>query len=192
LPSPGYGATCGLLTPGQCAGYIGGYVQSSSGTLASNSDASSVFVIRATMPNVAGTFVGVGGLFGSTDTSGTTQLVIGLYNDNGGSPYQLVYDTNFSGSTPNTMYSFNDPSGLVRIQSQGGEYFNSFSDALPANSTWWPYMKVGQSMGGTGGISSSQCLGADWINIAPPGQWSYASAKSCPGDFDLYMLVTFP
>jgi hypothetical protein len=189
LASPSFGSTCGLLSAGHCAGYVGGYVSAGGGPLLSNPDGSTVVAVKATMPAVAGTFVGVGALVGSNDTSGSTQMVFGLYDDSGGKPNLNLFYT----SVPDAALQFNDPSGLIRLQSDGGSYLNGFNNALAANATYWAYMKGGTdgSSGNTAGTSSSPCSAADWINVQPPGTFAAGSA-SCAGDYNLYMIVSFP
>jgi hypothetical protein len=67
------------------------------------------------------------------------------------------------------------------------------SDALAANTTYWVYMKAGtdSTTGNIAGVSSSPCVGARWINVAPPATFATGTA-TCPGNFALYMIVTFP
>jgi hypothetical protein len=189
LASPSFGATCGLITAGECAGYVGGYVSAGGSPLLSNPDGETVVAVKATMPAVAGTFVGVGALVGSTDTSGSTQMVFGLYDDSGGKPNLNLFYT----SVPDTTLEFNDPSGLIRLKSDGGSYLNGFNNALAASTTYWAYMKGGTngSSKNTAGTSTSPCSAADWINVQPPGTFAAGSA-SCGGDYNLYLIVSFP
>ena len=188
LTSPSSGSTCGLVSAGHCAGYVGGYVPVA-GTLASNPDGATVAVVKATMPSVAGTFVGVGALVGSTDTSGSTQMIFGLFDDVGGLPSKNLFLT----SVPDTGLTFNDPSGLMRLQSSGGSYLNGFNNALAPNTTYWAYMKAGtnSSTHDTAGKSTAKCYSMSWINDAPPGTFS-STPSACVGDYDLYMIVSFP
>lgn len=53
-------------------------------------------------------------------------------------------------------------------------------------------MKAGtnSSQSDIAGVSSSPCQRTNWINVDPPGSPSISG--SCPGDFQLYMIVTFP
>ena len=191
LTSPSFGSTCGLLSAGNCAGYVGGYVSAGGGPLLSNADGTTVVAVRATMPGFAGTFQGVGALVGSNDASGTTQMIFGLYSDSGGAPYLNLFYTN----DPDPTLEFNDPSGLIRLTSGGGQYLNGFGNALAANTTYWVYMKagVGGTTGNIAGTSSSPCAAVDWINVQPPAQFSFGGGgKTCAGDYNLYMVVSFP
>jgi hypothetical protein len=194
LASPSSGSTCGLLNAGQCAGYVGGYVTPNSGATANaNPGGGDVFAVKATMPSVAGTLYAVGGLFGSTATSGSTQIIMGLFSDNGLSPggpdNNLFYTENDV-----SQLEFNDPSGLVRLTAGGGEYLNGFSNALAPNTTYWVYLKAGTdgSNDDTAGISTAACAGEEWINLQPQGTWGGVTQVSCPADFSVYMIVTFP
>ncbi len=188
LTSPSSGSTCGIVSAGVCTGYVGGYVTTGGGTLNGNPSGQDVFVVKATMPAVAGTFEGVGGLFGSTDSSGTTQIIFGLYSDSAGKPNLNLFYTN----DPDPTLSFNDPSGLVRLTSGGGSYLNGFNNVLAANTTYWAYMKAGTNgtNNDTVGISSAPCLGQPWINVQPEGTWN--GGVACPGDFSVYLVVNFP
>ncbi|HEY8090012.1 MAG TPA: hypothetical protein VIF09_19255 [Polyangiaceae bacterium] len=191
LTAPSFGSTCGLITAGHCAGYVGGYVSAGGGPLLSNADGSTVVAVRATMPNVAGTLYAVGALVGSNDSSGTTQMIYGLYNDSGGSPNLVLFYTNYN----DTSLQFSDPSGLIRLTGGGGLYYNGFNNALAANTTYWVYMKagVGGTTGNIAGTSSSPCVAMNWINVDAPGTFTAGGGgKTCAGDYNLYMVVSFP
>jgi hypothetical protein len=187
LSSPSSGATC---TAGTCIGYVGGYVAASSASVNADPDGMSAFFVKATMPAVAGTFSEIGGVVGSNDPSGmNTEMIYGLYADNGaGAPGNLLFNTSYS----DTSMSFADPSALHTLVSGGGLYSNGFNNTLSANTTYWIYMKAGtnSSQNDVTGASSSPCQRTQWINVDPPTSPSIAG--SCPGDFQLYMVVTFP
>jgi hypothetical protein len=192
LSSPSFGTTCGAITPGKCAGYIGGYVSAGGGTLLSNPDAGSIFAVRAQMPASQGTFVGIGATVGSNDPSpNTTQMIFALYSDNAGAPGTHLFQTD--PADPNL--SFPDPSPLFTLRSStAGSYYTPFNGTLAANTTYWVYMKAGTngSTVNTAGISSSSCAGAHWINVDPPQMFFAQGPTTCPGDFQLYMIVNFP
>jgi hypothetical protein len=187
LSSPSYGAIC---SAGTCTGYVGGYVAAGSGPANSNPDGQTVYAVQATMPNVSGNFAGIGGVVGSNDAVGdTTQMIYALYSDSGGKPSSLYFNTNPS----DTSMAFQDPSALHTLTSASGVYSNGFNNVLAASTTYWVYMKAGTN-GRTGeiaGLSSSPCYGGSWINVAPPGTFP-STTTSCPGDFNLYLIVTFP
>ena len=193
LTAPSYGAICGAFSAGSCGGYVGGYVQVSGATpLPTNSDAMSIYAVQATMPaGISGTFMGVGGTFGSNNPAGdTTQMILGLYSDSGGAPGLLYFYTN----DPDTTMQYPDPATtLVRLQSASGQYMNNFNDALAAGTSYWVYMKAGTdgTTANTAGVSTSPCKGAQWINVDPPGTFTAQGSRTCPGDFNLYMLVGF-
>jgi hypothetical protein len=149
-----------------------------------------IFAIKATMPGVPGTFQGIGGLVGSNDASGTTDMIYGLYSDNGGQPGSLYFYTN----SGDPSLTFNDPSALHTVSSGGGLYQNSFNNVLTANTSYWVYMKAGanSSTGDIAGVSSSPCMGAQWINVTPPANFFAQGTRTCPGDFAAYMIVSFP
>jgi hypothetical protein len=140
---------------------------------------------------VGGTLYALGGLFGSTDTSGTTQIILGLYSDSGGKPdlnYLYTQD-------PQSSLEFNNPSGLVRLTSGGGEYANGFNNVLTANTTYWVYLKAGTggSNNVTAGLSSAACVGQGWINVDAEITWTEPSGPAtCAGDYSVYMIVNFP
>ena len=190
LASPSYGSICGLVSAGACAGYVGGYVTASSNTLAANADGSTVAAIKATMPSVGGTLYELGALVGSTAASGSTTMIMGLYSDSGGSPNSLLFTTNGGSGL-----AYNDPSGLIRVESSGGAFSNGFNSALAANTTYWVYMKAGTNGAttNTAGTSSSPCVAENWVNVSPPGTFVAGSGgKTCAGDYEAYMIVTFP
>jgi hypothetical protein len=167
---------------------VGGYVQAGSGSLSSNPDGQSVFAVKAQMPATSGTFVGIGAVVGSNDASGTTQMFFGLYSDSGGAPGTLLFNT----SQNDTSLSFADPSPLFTLRTSGGLYSNGFNNALAANTAYWIYMKAGFSAGNIAGVSSSPCVGAQWLNVDPPASFTAQGSVTCPGDFALYVIVTFP
>jgi hypothetical protein len=189
LSSPSSGSTCGTTSAGKCTGYLGGYVPAGGGPLSSNPDGQTVFAVRAQTPALSGTFVGIGAMVGSNDASGTTQMIFGLYSDSGGAPANLLFQTNYN----DPSLAFADPSPLFTLRANtSGLYHNGFNGTLTANTTYWVYMKAGTgvSMANIAGVSSSPCVGASWINVDPPISWP--TSKACPGDFDLYLIETFP
>jgi hypothetical protein len=163
-------------------------VSSGAAPILSNPDGQTVFAVKAVMPPVAGTFQGIGGLMGSRNASGSTQMIYGLYGDSNGAPGPLLFYTN----TPDPTLSFADPSSLMTVTSGGGLYMNGFNNALAANATYWIYMKGGtdSSTGNIAGVSTSPCLAASWINVDPPA--TFSPSGSCPGDFQIYLIVSFP
>jgi hypothetical protein len=152
-----------------------------------NPDTSTVVAVKAQMPAVSGTFVGIGAVVGSNETTGTTQMIYGLYSDSGGAPGTLLFNTSYN----DTSLSFANPSSLFTMKTSGGLYSNGFNNALAANATYWIYMKGGGSGGATGGVSSSPCVAANWINVDPPASFA-TGTKTCAGNFNLYMIVSFP
>lgn len=180
---------------GTCTGYIGGYIASSTPTMAvsTNPDGSSdtIAAVKATMPAVAGTFSDFGAVVGSTAPSGdNTRVVMALYTDNGGMPDTPLVDTT------NSIVDYADPSALHPIDPGG--YITSqpggFNTSLPANSTYWVYLKTQGQLGDTVGVSTAPTVcRTGWINIPVPGSWTGgSSASTCTGDYEAWMVVTFP
>ena len=180
---------------GTCTGYIGGFVAASTPTTAvsTNPDGMSqtTAAVKATMPAVAGTFSGFGAVVGSTAPSGdNTRVIMALYTDNGGMPDEALIDTS------NGVVTYNDPSALQTIQPSGyiSDQMGGFSPALPASSTYWVYLKTQGQSGDTVGVSTAQTVcRTGWINFAAPGSWTGgSSAATCTGDYEAWMIVTFP
>jgi hypothetical protein len=193
LSAPSSGSTCGARgMNGVCVGEVGGFVQASGSPVLSNPDGQTVLAVAAPMPAVAGTLVGIEGVVGSNDTSGTTQMIYALYSNSGGQPGTLLFNTNNGDSS----LIFSDPAPLAPIESVGpsGVFSNGFNDALSASTTYWVYMKAGvnSSTGNIAAPSSSPCFAASWINVNPPSSFFAQGQKTSACNVALYMVVTFP
>jgi len=144
-----------------------------------------------------GTLVGVGARVGSTDPNGTTEVILGLYADNGGVPGALLFYNDYS----NASQQINNPSQPVTIESQnGGSTYNPpFSGALTQGTSYWAYLKTYPlatcPCATTAAVSTSvTCVAkTGWINIPPPTDYMFAGQPAaCPGNLALYMIATFP
>jgi hypothetical protein len=178
---------------GTCIGYIGGAVAASSPPTAveSNPDMETIAAVKATMPAVAGTFQGFGAVVGSTSPSGDgTTVLFALYDNSGGMPNEPLIDTT------NSTITFDDPSALHAVQSGGyiSDQSGGFVPSLPANSTYWVYFKsAGDATTDTVGVSTAQTIcRSGWINYSPPGSFTGVGAATCTGDYQAYMIVSFP
>lgn len=186
--SPSSPTTC----TGTCQISLGGYVSAGGNPLALDPNDGTSYWVQAKTPNAAGTFVGVGATVGSKDPSGTTPFILGLYSDSGGNPGSLLFNTDYS----NPAMAIANPSSPVALTSlpAGGSYQTGFTGALTANTTYWVYIHAGtgSAMMPTAAASTSPCVGGQWINVDPPGMWSYTTPMTCPGDIDAYLIATFP
>jgi hypothetical protein len=188
LAAPSY-ADC---EAGACIGYIGGYqLANGSPSAPADADTMSVYAVQVTTPAVSCQYLGLGGWFGSTDPSGSTQVILALYSDSGGSPSSALLFT----TSPDTALQYNDPSGLKQFESGS---FNTPSGSggfagLSTSTTYWLYMKVGQSAGVTAGVTTGlPCVRGQWINIAPPGSFPTTTTAGCPsGGFAEYLKCAF-
>jgi hypothetical protein len=154
-------------------------------------DGMTVVLVKATTGPQPLSYVGMGALVGSTNASpATTGVIFGLYSDNNGVPGSLILDTS------NAEITFNDPSPLQAVQSGGfiSDQMGGFAGLTP-NTTYWVYMKagVGGNSGSTAGVSTAQCIQANWINNQPPAQYSYFSGQTaCPNAYQVYLVVSYP
>jgi hypothetical protein len=189
LSSPSSGG----CTSKTCEGNIGGAVTTAGSVTIDNQ--MTVYAVRAITPNAAGTFQGVNAVVGSSAASGNSSTVImALYSDSGGSPGTLLWD---NGGTP---VQFADPASLFTFQiyTYQGTLDNGFTGKLAANTTYWVYIKQGNSDSQTinVGLSSSPCQALDgWLNYGPPGfAWAGGpyTVGSCPGNLALSIQETFP
>ncbi len=147
------------------------------------------------MPNTPGTFLGLGARIGSTDSSGTTQAILGLYADNGGVPGLNLFYTSYMDAATR----INNPSTPVSVSTSAGGYYNGFTGVLTAGATYWVYLKVTANIccpeHPTGGLSNSPCIGGSWINVDAPGDWSYTqhppTVYSCPGNLAAWLIAQF-
>jgi hypothetical protein len=178
---------------GTCTGYIGGFVAASSPAtaVASNPDSMTIAAVKATMPAVAGTFSGFGAVVGSTAPQGDDTVVIfALYTDTGGMPDEALIDTS------NSTITYDDPSALHTVQSGGyiSRQMGGFDPSLAASSTYWVYFKSAGQSTDTVGVSTEQTVcRSGWINQGSPIAFTGgSSASTCTGDYEAYMIVTFP
>ena len=189
LSSPAVGATCAANV---CTGSLGGATGSGGSPVALDGSDGTVYLQRVNTPSVAGTFAGLGVVVGSNDPSGTsTEVILGLFSDAGGTPGVLLFNTLYD----DTTLQFGNPAAPFKLESASGVYSNSFSDALPANSTYWAYLKVGTGSTSAPVVApssgSTPCVTGSWINVDPPGMYSYTTPGTCPASLQLYMLETF-
>jgi hypothetical protein len=192
LASPSADA-CGTGLAGQCQGEVGGYVRSGSGSVALDSTCQTVYAVKATIPPGGGTFVGVTAVVGDTDTTGTTDVILALYADDGTgtSPGQEIFVASYTSSSE----IFNNPSAPVAIDSAsaGGSYLHGFNSHLNAGATYWAYVKVGTycPTNITAALSTAPCVTASWINVDPPDPWP-GTTGACPTGINVYVVATFP
>jgi hypothetical protein len=186
---------CGAAGAGKCTGYLGGYAQAG-GQVSWDPNAMTFWVKSGPMP-ANGTLVGVGARVGSTDSNSTTEVILGLYADNGGVPGALLFYNDYS----NASQQINNPSQPVTIESQnGGSTYNPpFNGALTQGTSYWAYLKTYPlatcPCATTAALSTSvTCVAkTGWINIPPPSDYMFAGQPAaCPGNLALYMIATFP
>ena len=112
-----------------------------------------------------------------------------LYSDSGGAPGTLLFDNQ------NDLASFANPASLtLEVDPSQGTLDNGFTGALTANTTYWVYIKQGNSDPSAinVGLSSSPCVAQEWINYAPPTLPWAGSTMACPGNLALSLIETFP
>jgi hypothetical protein len=189
LSAPSVGAKCASST---CTGSLGGATASSAAPVALDGNDGTVYFQQVRTPSVAGTFGGVGAVVGSNDPSGSsTEVILGLFSDSGGSPGVLLFNTSYT----DTNLQFNNPAAPFKLESSSGVFNNGFGISLPANTAYWAYLKVGT--GSTAApiaapsSGNTPCVTGSWINVDPPGMYSYTTPGTCPASLQLYMLETF-
>ncbi len=178
---------------GTCLGQVGGAV-TTGGFVAIDSQMT-VYAVRAITPNAAGTFAGIDAVVSSTDASGTfSNVILALYSDSGGAPGTLLWDNQ------SNLASFANPASLtLDVDPSEGTLDGSFTGALTANTTYWVYIKQGNSDPAdiSVGVSTSPCIALNgWINYGPPTfAWAgnmFYTTGACPGDLALSLIETFP